>query len=365
MRTAQDVGIDETTREYETWMARFGDLNRRELAEKHHKMAEDAFQFLRATFYDWAVRYRRCCPEAAAAPAVLGVGDLHVENFGLWRDAEGRLVWGVNDFDEAATLPYTNDLVRLLTSAALATDDLDVRPAATALLTGYATMLKRGGEPFVLAERHATLRRLALRQLGDAAPFWAELTGLPDYRDLAEEPRILLLRSLPGDVTETRVRSRQAGLGSLGRTRATATAQWRGGLVAREVKRVLPSAWNGTATTGTGGDVVHYREILAGAVRCPDPFLQVEGMWVVRRLAPDGKRIELATLRGSGRQLRLLEAMGAETANVHLGSPDERASILADLADRPKGWLAKAADTMARDVRHRQHAWARHHQHGR
>ena len=28
------------------------------------------------------------------------------ENFGTWRDADGRLVWGVNDFDEAAVMPW-------------------------------------------------------------------------------------------------------------------------------------------------------------------------------------------------------------------------------------------------------------------
>ena len=51
---------------------------------------------------------------------MLAVGDMHVENFGTWRDAEGRLVWGVNDFDEAAKMPYTIDLVRLAASAMLA-----------------------------------------------------------------------------------------------------------------------------------------------------------------------------------------------------------------------------------------------------
>src|SRR5262249_20118319 len=45
---------------------------------------------------------------------------LHVENYGSSRDAEGRLVWGINDFDEAGPPPYTNDLVRLATSAWLA-----------------------------------------------------------------------------------------------------------------------------------------------------------------------------------------------------------------------------------------------------
>ena len=51
---------------------------------------------------------------------MLGVGDLHVENFGTWRDAEGRLIWGINDFDEACPMPYTIDLVRLAASADLA-----------------------------------------------------------------------------------------------------------------------------------------------------------------------------------------------------------------------------------------------------
>jgi hypothetical protein len=47
----------------------------------------------------------------------MAVGDLHLENFGIWRDAEGRLVWGVNDFDEAHPMAFTNDLVRLAVSA--------------------------------------------------------------------------------------------------------------------------------------------------------------------------------------------------------------------------------------------------------
>ena len=51
---------------------------------------------------------------------VLAVGDIHLENFGTWRDADGRLVWGVNDFDEAAQMPYVLDLVRLAASALLA-----------------------------------------------------------------------------------------------------------------------------------------------------------------------------------------------------------------------------------------------------
>ncbi len=52
--------------------------------------------------------------------AVLAVGDLHVENYGTWRDPEGRWVWGINDFDEAFPMAFTIDLVRLSTSTLFA-----------------------------------------------------------------------------------------------------------------------------------------------------------------------------------------------------------------------------------------------------
>src|SRR3974390_2499593 len=107
------MDLRESTRAYEAWLARTVPLGSSDLARKHRLMARDAFSFLRATFYRWAQLWPEVCGELADAPAVLAVGDLHVENFGTWRDAEGRLIWGVNDFDETASLPYTQDLVRL------------------------------------------------------------------------------------------------------------------------------------------------------------------------------------------------------------------------------------------------------------
>src|SRR5439155_1048267 len=105
----------------------------------------------------------------AEAPTVLAVGDLHVENFGTWRDAEGRLVWGVNDFDEAWPVPYTNDLVRLATSALVAREyhdlKIDGKEAVGAILDGYREALERGGHAFVLAEHHTALREMALYRL--------------------------------------------------------------------------------------------------------------------------------------------------------------------------------------------------------
>jgi len=146
------VDITEATRSYERWLGARVPLLRGDLDLKHRLMSTDAFSFLRATFYRWAQQWPEICEDCAGAPAVLAVGDLHVENFGTWRDAEGRLIWGINDFDEVVALPYTQDLVRLATSALIAVDEsrltLSGGRACEALLEGYAVAARgrgRGG----------------------------------------------------------------------------------------------------------------------------------------------------------------------------------------------------------------------------
>src|SRR5262245_7406379 len=139
------------TIDYEDWLSHQVDLIEADLLLKHRQMKSSLFAFLRATFYRWGPLWRETCPDLVETPRVLAVGDLHVENFGTWLDKEGRLVWGVNDFDEAARMPYAVDLVRLVTSAILAQSEnklaIDATGAATAVLDGYAEFLESGGEP--------------------------------------------------------------------------------------------------------------------------------------------------------------------------------------------------------------------------
>ena len=122
--------------EYETWLAKQCEVVKRDLKKKHKRMAESPFRFLRATYFRWARKIEEVLPALANAPQVLAVGDAHLENFGTWRDAEGRLVWGVNDFDDAALMPYAFDLVRLATSAKLSPDLAQPEEAAAAILAG-------------------------------------------------------------------------------------------------------------------------------------------------------------------------------------------------------------------------------------
>ena len=88
------MGIRAANREYERWLKAqlHGAIVEGDLKKKYKKMRESAFSFLRGTYWRWAETILDVCPDLADAPAVLAVGDIHLENFGTWRDGEGRLV---------------------------------------------------------------------------------------------------------------------------------------------------------------------------------------------------------------------------------------------------------------------------------
>ncbi|MEU5399436.1 DUF2252 domain-containing protein [Streptomyces sp. NPDC005963] len=94
---------------------------------KFRKMASSAFAFYRGTaslFYHDLERERPKPYEShpyldERTSRVWIHGDLHAENFGTYMDSNGRLVFNVNDFDEAYVGPFTWDLKRLAASLAL------------------------------------------------------------------------------------------------------------------------------------------------------------------------------------------------------------------------------------------------------
>ncbi|MBC7373876.1 MAG: DUF2252 domain-containing protein [Frankiales bacterium] len=89
--------------------------------KKFRTMAADPFAFYRGTacvFYaDLAEQDDPWADERTARVWIQG--DLHAQNFGTYMDGEGRLVFDVNDFDEAYLGHFTWDLKRLVASVAL------------------------------------------------------------------------------------------------------------------------------------------------------------------------------------------------------------------------------------------------------
>lgn len=112
------------------------------LERKWRRMARSPFAFLRGASPLWAEAVRREARRLQGLPGRAWlVGDLHLENVGLFRAARG-VTFHVNDFDETFEGPCAFDVVRLLTSTLLARDELKVSGVqvlalAHAMLDGY------------------------------------------------------------------------------------------------------------------------------------------------------------------------------------------------------------------------------------
>src|SRR6201996_5899330 len=194
--------IESVTANYEAWMRSCTTVLRSDLQSKHEHMKETPFGFLRGTFYRWAQLWPSVCADLCGAPKVLAVGDLHVNSFGTWRDSEGRLCWGVDDFDEAWPLPYTNDLVRLSASVKIATKlgllDIKVKHACQLILSAYEATLRQDGCPIVLAEQERQLEKLGIGALEAPLRFWEKLNERPTFnRRLPPNAKQSLVRTFP------------------------------------------------------------------------------------------------------------------------------------------------------------------------
>ncbi|MBV9733929.1 MAG: DUF2252 family protein, partial [Verrucomicrobia bacterium] len=283
--------IVQSTLGFETWLRGQISVREPDLEVKHQFMADDIFMFFRATFYRWCERWYAACPSLANAEQVFAVGDLHIQNFGSWRDGHARLIWGVNDYDEVAMMSFAADLVRLIMSAEVASEetpacDLTLAEICECVREGYYAGLKDAPQPFVLERRHAWLLRLVRAALKEPKFFWRrwlrERTQ-PVGEDQVPIALVARLRqAMPKDVPiEFREMQKGVtkGLGSLGHQRFFAYTEHHGGPVAVEGKNMAPSAvlW----ATGKSGKDIHTDRLLKGPGRPNTPHTSTHEGWLV------------------------------------------------------------------------------------
>jgi uncharacterized protein (DUF2252 family) len=140
------------------------------LALKYRAMRTSAFAFYRGTahlFWEDAHAQRTSIPDA---PHVWACGDLHLENFGSYRGANGLAYFDLNDFDEAALAPATWELTRFVTSLyvaapALALDRSDATELATSFLSSYQAALAKGKAQWIERATATGTVRTLLRQV--------------------------------------------------------------------------------------------------------------------------------------------------------------------------------------------------------
>ena len=111
----------------------------------------------------------------------------------------------------------------------------------------------------MLAEEHPWLRSMVTGVLRDPIQFWTKMDALPPWKgSVPKRARKAIESLLPEKGLKYRVVHRVAGLGSLGRERYVAVAEYRAAKIAREAKALAPSGcvWAANSSMASRGMIV-------------------------------------------------------------------------------------------------------------
>jgi Uncharacterized protein conserved in bacteria (DUF2252) len=352
------MSIVDDTKKFEDWLRRRCHVVEEGLREKHDLMASDQFKFFRSTCYRFARKTRELLPDLGNARLVPSVGDAHVENWGTWRDGEGRLVWGVNDFDDAALLPCTYDLLRLAASARLSGQvSGSPKDQASAILNGYNDGLSKPGPQFIDIDV-PWMEDLARHLAPSPSKFKKKLDKAKTANPPAEVTEALL-DQLPSGSRLIAYHKWQKGGGSLGRPRYVAHAEWHIGLVAREAKALVPSSWD--FDEGVEEAATLFLNVATGRYRSPDPFLSLRAGYIVRRIAQDSQKLDADEALTDANSLAWLSAMGRDLAAIHVSGRATKDEIVADLKKLKEDGLVKGTEVALQQVQKDFRVWCEHH----
>jgi uncharacterized protein (DUF2252 family) len=300
-----------------------------------------------------------CPPEVG--PDILICGDLHLENFGAYRTAEGDFRYDINDFDEAVVAPSSLDLVRCTTSIFLAAEQWKLTPTdATTFALAYLNQYRRAileatrtgaigevaprsghgaiwellgstasGIQESLLERNIkrkangklTIRRTDKHPEVSRKRFEAIREAIEAYGETVKQPEIFRVHDVTGRIS---------GVGSLGLRRYLALIEGDGGPDGHrliDIKQVEPSAllaiikspqpaWGGDETQR----VVQAQTILQGHPAAGLDALHInERPYRMRELIPEENRSILDRFRKQPAKLReAVDTAGRLTAWSHL-----------------------------------------------
>jgi hypothetical protein len=345
---------------YEAWLGEQIPLVPADLAAKHAEMTGSVLRFLRGTYYLWLRRMADLLPGLLDRPAVPLVGDLHIENFGAWRDRDAVRRWGVNDLDELGRGGYPLDLVRLATSAVLVPGlALPARRLCRLLREHWQTATPGPATPLD-GEPARHLRKLIPEPQPGRRYFAALRAGAAvDPSSLPAPVRAAVAGTVPDGWRPT-WHARRAGTGSLGHPRIVAVGRDPAGhWQAREAKLLGPPTvdWlraGDAAGPWPRGDSQLYAMVTA-ALRGPYPGGRT-GAWQVRRLAPDVQRIQLPGLDARDLE-RVVRSMAQSIVDIHGTDPTALAAARTDSESLAGDWLEDAVAAMVADTRGCHHRW--------
>lgn len=253
----------------------------------------------------------------------------------------------VNDFDEAAVMPYVYDLIRLATSARLGPAvTLNRKDIATAILDGYCMGLAEP-RPMLVNQAADWLRLFANAGVAALREFRLRLEDYLRASPLEDVVRPLR-KSLPKGAEVLRFVARTKGGGSLGRPRFLVVTSWNSGTGVREAKALVPAAW--AWAPGKKGRPSRFVELACGVYRSPDATLKIEAGYIFWRIAPYAREIDIKAVKPQGLTPGLLSAMGADLGTIHAAHA-RSSQIKADLELRDRLRLKRAANAAEKTTR--------------
>jgi uncharacterized protein (DUF2252 family) len=109
------------------------------------RMLQSPFAYYRGTA---AVMAHDLTATAVTGQRVVCCGDAHISNFGLFASPERRLLFDLNDFDEASTAPWEWDVKRLVASVVIGGRDIGLADAechdsAVGAVAAYRDVMRR------------------------------------------------------------------------------------------------------------------------------------------------------------------------------------------------------------------------------
>jgi uncharacterized protein (DUF2252 family) len=392
------------------FVARGAELVRLKVA----RMAASPFAFFRGTFHlfarDVLDKQHEALPAIITEGAELDlVGDIHSENYGTFKAADGQVHYDVNDFDETTRGRFTFDVARLATSLFLAAREAvtgleHTIPVLVGFVQTYAAevqrLVKKGGavdfsesspsgargvDEFV-AEQAAAKRTAFIARLteydGQRRRFvrGRQYYNLPD--DQAAQARRLVedYRKRPGAPPGDNdyyavedVAGRVAGIGSMGRYRYAALIAGKGTAEARNVilefKESLPSAYDTCRQRDTDDAARRGRAERVIAVQrrsqaAGSAFLGVAldggASFQAREIDPHADRIDFKKLRGAAGVAEVATVQARILARIHaraVAGAVGPTNPLAELEDvdvfgqRVLAFALAYADLVARDYK--------------
>jgi uncharacterized protein (DUF2252 family) len=359
--------------EFMTFNRPFAKRNPELLRYKVSRMAASPFAFFRGTFHLFARDVLNKSHEPLTLLSGDGlemdlVGDIHSENYGTYKAADGEVHYDVNDFDETTRGRFDFDVCRLATSLLLASRERgSTTPEAVqvplAALTTYSEtvrrLLKKGkGLELDVSEVHpsecpavdallrtasATKRPEFINRLTESANGHRRVCRSVHYFNLPDAERAQALRLLDDYRTRLAEKDRNknhyevedvcgrvSGIGSMGRLRyavlITGKGSEEGRNVLLEFKESRPSAYDvyrNRETTPADLKVRAERvaavQRLSQAVSSPRLGFAVDDTlsFQARELGPHDARVETKALKGSGQLEGVARVQASILARIH------------------------------------------------